>query len=185
MAIIAGLGNPGAEYTGTRHNVGFELIDLLSEQLRIQLRPAQGPFLVGEGQFKGSPIQLVKPLTYMNRSGVALAELARRHRTTPEECLVCYDDIHLDPGVIRLKPRGSAGGHNGLEDILNRFQTRDVPRLRIGIGNNFDRGRLSDYVLSEFEPDERPLVDQSLERAAEAVLVFLKAGIDEAMNQFN
>ncbi|MGM0506799.1 MAG: aminoacyl-tRNA hydrolase [Bacteroidota bacterium] len=185
MAIIAGLGNPGAEYMATRHNVGFELVDLLSEQLRIRIRPAQGPFLVGEGQFKGEPVQLVKPLTFMNRSGTALAELSRRYHTPPEQCLICYDDIHLDPGVIRLRPGGSAGGHNGLEDILNKLQTRTVPRLRIGIGNNFDRGRLSDYVLSEFKPPERLLVDQSLERAAEAVMVFLKAGIEQAMNQFN
>lgn len=185
MAIIAGLGNPGAEYRATRHNVGFDLIDLLSETFRIQLRPSQGPFLVGEGQFKGKSVQLVKPLTFMNRSGTALAELTRRTHTPPEECLICYDDIHLDPGIIRLRANGSAGGHNGLEDILNKLQTRSVPRLRIGIGINFDRGRLSDYVLSEFKPPERLLVDQSLERAAEAVIVYLKAGIEQAMNQFN
>lgn len=185
MAIIAGLGNPGAEYHGTRHNVGFELIDLLSEQLRIQVRPSQGPFLVGEGQFKGNPVQLVKPLTFMNRSGSALSELSRRYKTPPEQCLICYDDVNLEPGVLRLRPKGSAGGHNGLEDVLNKLQTQSVPRLRIGIGNNFDRGRLSDYVLSDFEPRERLLIDQSLECAVEAVLVFLKAGIEQAMNQFN
>lgn len=185
MSLIAGLGNPGNEYAGTRHNIGFELIDRVAESLSISLRPANGPYLLGEGSFRGSKVYLVKPLTFMNRSGAAVKDAIERSGTSLESTLVCYDDINLDPGVIRLRPVGSAGGHNGLGDIIRMLRTDQIPRLRIGIGNNFDRGRQSDYVLSDFSPEERILMDETLQQAEEAVLTFMRAGIVQAMNLFN
>lgn len=185
MSLIAGLGNPGNEYAGTRHNIGFELIDRVAESLSIPLRPANGPYLLGEGSFKGANVYLVKPLTFMNRSGTAVKDAINRTGVPLESVLVCYDDINLSPGVLRLRPSGSAGGHNGLGDIIRVLQTDEIPRLRIGIGNNFDRGRQSDYVLSDFTPEERILMNETLIQAEEAVLTFMRAGIVQAMNVFN
>jgi peptidyl-tRNA hydrolase, PTH1 family len=185
MPLIAGLGNPGNEYAGTRHNIGFELINRVSDVLSITIGPGNGPFLVGEGQFRGNPVKLIKPITYMNRSGSALKKALDRYREPLNKCLICYDDINLDPGIIRIRPQGSHGGHNGLASIIQTLQSKEIPRLRIGIGNNFARGQQSDYVLSPFTTEERIIMDETLDRAAEAVLVFIRDGVDQAMNRFN
>ena len=185
MALIVGLGNPGVEYKGTRHNVGFDLIDKLSEKMAITLQRGNGLFFIGEGSFKGTKVFLLKPINYMNRSGRAVSSALAITRQPIRDCLVCYDDIHLDTGKIRLKPKGSAGGHNGIASIIDQLQTREFPRLRFGIGNNFPRGRQSDYVLSPFTPEERAIVDDSLEVASDAILAFLRGGIDLAMNHYN
>lgn len=185
MALIVGLGNPGQEYEGTRHNVGFELIDNLSEKLTITLKPGNGLFFLGEGHFKGRKVTLLKPTTYMNHSGKAVTKALALTGDTPADCLVCYDDIHLETGRIKLKPSGSAGGHNGMKDIIERLQTRDFPRLRIGIGNDFKRGRQSDYVLSPFSSTQRKIIDETLEVASEAILTFLRGDIERAMNNYN
>ena len=185
MALIVGLGNPGQEYEGTRHNVGFELIDTLSEKLTITLKPGNGLFFMGEGQFKGQNVTLLKPTTYMNRSGKAVTKALALTGDTPANILVCYDDIHLEAGRIKLKPSGSAGGHNGMKDIIDRLQTRDFPRLRIGIGNDFKPGRQSDYVLSPFSSSQRKMMDETLEVASEAIFMFLRGDIERAMNEYN
>jgi PTH1 family peptidyl-tRNA hydrolase len=185
MALIVGLGNPGLEYKGTRHNVGFELIDRLSKKLTIALEKGNGLFFMGKGQFKSSPVSLVKPTTYMNRSGKAVSKALSVSGDSLSECMICYDDIHLEPGRIRIRPSGSAGGHNGLGDIINQLQSKEVPRLRIGIGNDFARGRQADYVLEPFTSTQRKQVDESLEVASEAILTFIRGDIEKAMNHFN
>lgn len=185
MALIVGLGNPGQEYKGTRHNVGFELIDNLSEKLTITLKPGNGLFFLGEGKFKGKNVTLLKPTTYMNRSGKAVSKALALTGNSPADCMVCYDDIHLEIGRIKLKPSGSAGGHKGMSDIIERLQTRDFPRLRIGIGNDFKRGRQSEYVLSPFSRSQRKLVNETLEVASDAIITFLRVGIERTMNQYN
>lgn len=185
MALIVGLGNPGTEYADTRHNIGFKLVDRLANKLTITLKKGSGLFFMGTGQFKGRKLTLVKPTTFMNNSGRAVKKALGKTGEHPEQCLVCYDDIHLETGRIRLKPSGSAGGHNGVADIINQLQTRDFPRLRIGIGNDFSRGRQSDYVLSPFTLDQEPVMEEALEVASEAILTFLRGGIEQAMNQFN
>jgi PTH1 family peptidyl-tRNA hydrolase len=185
MALIVGLGNPGLEYKGTRHNVGFELIDILSKKLTVTLEKGNGLFFMGKGQFKSRSVTLVKPTTYMNRSGKAVSKALSLTGESVTDCMICYDDIHLEPGRIRIRPSGSAGGHNGLGDIINQLQSREVPRLRIGIGNDFARGRQADYVLEPFTSAQRKLVDEALEVASEAILTFIRGDIEKAMNQFN
>ncbi len=185
MKMIVGLGNPGAEYTGTRHNVGFELIDHLSEILTITLNQGNGLFFMGEGQFKGQKVVLVKPTTFMNRSGRAISSALGQTGISLQDCMVCYDDINLDVGTIRIRPSGSAGGHNGISSIISRMNSKNFPRLRIGIGNDFPRGRQSDYVLSAFTKNQRETIDSTIEVASEAILTFLRGGLDLAMNEFN
>lgn len=185
MALVIGLGNPGVEFNGTRHNIGFELIDILSEKLTITLQPGNGLFFLGEGNFKSKRVTLLKPTTYMNKSGVAVSKALAQTACPISDCIICYDDIHLEVGKIRIKPGGSAGGHNGLGDIIEKIKSRDIARLRIGIGSDFPRGRQSDYVLSPFTNSQRKLADESLEVASDAILAFLRGGIDMAMNYFN
>ena len=185
MALIAGLGNPGAEYRNTRHNIGFKLLDLLSEKLSITFHSESGLYDLGEGRFKGQPVWLVKPQTYMNLSGRAIRKVLAKTNLSPRQCLVCYDDVNLEPGIIRLRPSGSAGGHNGMQSIIDELKTNQFPRLRMGIGNNYRRGHQADYVLSPFSDDEKPVIEDALDRAMEAVLTFLRSDINIAMNQFN
>ncbi|WP_397546369.1 aminoacyl-tRNA hydrolase [Rhodothermus marinus] len=184
-ALIVGLGNPGSRYANTRHNAGFMVVDRLAERYGIAWRSEKGPSLLGWGQLEGCPAGLMKPLTYMNRSGAAVAEVVRYYRIPLERLLVVYDDIHLPPGRIRLRPGGSAGGHNGVEDIIRALGTTAFPRLRIGIGSNFERGRQADYVLSPFTREEWPLIDEALERACRAAVTFACEGIEAAMNRYN
>src|SRR5699024_8553109 len=141
MAVIVGLGNPGKKYDGTRHNVGFKLIDKLADLLSVQLNSGRGPYLTGKSAFPHQNIRLVKPTTFMNESGKAVQQLLKWYRTKPEECLVCYDDLNLDVGALRLRRGGSAGGHNGIKDIIRKLGTNQFPRLRVGIGHNFHEGR--------------------------------------------
>ena len=183
--MIVGLGNPGTEYEGTRHNVGFELIDKISDILTITLKPGNGLFFMGEGRFKGQKVILMKPTTYMNHSGRAVSIALAQTGIAPEDCMICYDDINLDVGTIRVRPSGSAGGHNGISSIIDRLQSKNFPRLRIGIGNDFPKGRQADYVLSPFTNEERIQIDETIGVASEAILTFLRGGLDLAMNKFN
>lgn len=185
MALIAGLGNIGPDYEGTRHNIGFELADRLAEKLSARFTLGDGPFLIAEGSFKGEKIYLIKPTTYMNRSGSAVSRAAALTDTRFSDCLISYDDINLPAGKIRYRPSGSAGGHNGIKDIINRLQTNKFPRLRIGIGGDFARGRQADYVLSPFTSDQRNIMDETLNEAVESVFTYLRGGIEMAMNNYN
>ncbi len=185
MALITGLGNIGSKYKGTRHNIGFEVIDKLAENLSITLEDGKGPFLIGEGSFKGKKVTLMKPTTFMNLSGKAMSKAIFITGVSLNRCLVCYDDINLPPGKIRLRPSGSAGGHNGIKDIINTLQTDQFPRMRIGVGSDFGRGRQADYVLSPFDEDQRIIMDQTLDTVCEAIYTFLRTDIQIAMNEFN
>ncbi len=184
-ALIVGLGNPGPQYAQTRHNAGFMVVDRLAERYGITWRSERGPSLLGWGQLEGCPVGLMKPLTFMNRSGVAVGEVVRYYRLPLERLLVIYDDLHLPPGRIRLRPGGSAGGHNGVEDIIRALGTTNFPRLRVGIGHAYARGRQADYVLSPFTQEEWPLVEAALERACQAAVTFACEGLAAAMNRYN
>ncbi len=183
--LIIGLGNPGAEYAGTRHNAGFMALDAVAEARSVTLEPDGGDALVGWGSHRGCPFGLVKPITYMNKSGDAVRRLQRKHGLDPAELLVLVDDLHLDPGTIRLRPGGGTGGHNGLEHITERLGTTDFPRLRIGVGGDFGRGRQVEHVLSLFDEDEKPLIEMAVNKARDAALCFVAEGVSVAMNRFN
>jgi PTH1 family peptidyl-tRNA hydrolase len=185
MPIIAGLGNIGEEYHGTRHNIGFEIADRLADKLSMKFKPAGGPFLSAEGSFRGRPVIIIKPGTYMNLSGKAISKACVKYRMPLTECLVCYDDLNLPTGKIRFREKGSAGGHNGIESIIEHSGSRIFPRLRFGIGSDFQRGRQADYVLSSFEKQELADVEAGLEKSIEGVLCFIREGITHAMNRFN
>lgn len=185
MPLIIGLGNPGSKYAGTRHNIGFELVDLLAESLSVRMGPGKGPFHVGKAKHAGHPIYLIKPTTYMNNSGQAVRKAIDWYNKDINDCLVCYDDLALDIGTIRLRPNGSAGGHNGIKDIIHQLGTNTFPRLRIGIGSDFPNGQQVQHVLSSFSDEERDDINPTLDKAVKACLCFVTDGIDQAMNEFN
>jgi peptidyl-tRNA hydrolase, PTH1 family len=182
--LIVGLGNPGVEYEGTRHNVGFEVVDRLAATTGAVFK-RDGQALVAPASIRGRSAVLAKPQTYMNLSGVAVKQLAQRYGLIAPEVLVVVDDINLPPGMVRIRQRGSAGGHNGLQDIIERLGSDDFPRIRIGVGNDFPRGRQADYVLSPFTASERPVMDEAVQTAAEAASAFLIDGLMAAMNRYN
>jgi PTH1 family peptidyl-tRNA hydrolase len=185
MPLIVGLGNPGSEYDKTRHNIGFEIIDYIAKEMDVSFEAKGGPWLFASTRHKGNNLVLLKPVTYMNLSGQAVSKALRIFDIIPQDCLVVTDDLNLLPGKLRIRTSGSDGGHNGLADIIARVGTSDFPRMRIGIGNDFPKGRQADYVLSAFGKDERPLIEELIPRASEAALCFVREGIDATMNKFN
>jgi len=184
MKLIAGLGNPGNEYENTRHNVGFMVLDALAEHFGTKIRQKKFNALVEEVHTDGTKLLLVKPQQYMNRSGHAIATAAGYYKLASTEILIVTDDMALDVGRIRLRPKGSSGGHKGLKDIMARLGSDNFPRLRVGIG---DSGRMdgADYVLSRFSADERAAIDKTVRTAVEAILCWLRDGIDMAMTRYN
>jgi len=191
IRMIVGLGNPGAEYAGTRHNAGFEVVDLLAEVLGTDVKKSKFGARFGECEFAGGKVILLKPQLYMNRSGEPVATAAGFYRLGAGDVIVVLDDMALEPGRIRIRAKGSAGGHKGLADVLARFGTDEVVRLRIGIGRSDepDSARKgswgADYVLSRPTPEQRTLIDAAIDRAKDAVLCWAEYGVDEAMTRFN
>jgi PTH1 family peptidyl-tRNA hydrolase len=187
--LIVGLGNPGPEYAETRHNAGFLVLDRLARQMGIPVRRKLRGALVGEGQLAGERVVLAKPQTYMNLSGPAVAGLLRWYKLTPAEVVVVYDDKDLPPGRIRVRPDGGPAGHRGMTSVLEALGTQEVARVRVGIGREPEGQERDDrgigYVLSPFAKEERPLVDQALERAADAVATVISEGVERAMLRFN
>lgn len=177
------MGNPGGEYEDTRHNVGYEVLDELASRFGVRYSGGGRTYVSGEGNIAGDPIQLVKPIRYMNRSGIAWRELALSDALDPELVLVIYDDIHLPLGKLRVRLKGGAGGHNGLTSILEAAGHQNVPRIRLGIGGE-DRDWV-DHVLSPFTSGERQIADRLVALAADAVEVAVKEGVETAMNRFS
>jgi PTH1 family peptidyl-tRNA hydrolase len=182
--LIVGLGNPGPEYANTRHNVGFMVVDELSRRHRIPVKTLKHSARTGEGEIHGEPAALAKPLTYMNVSGQAVGPLLRRHSLPPAHLIVVYDDADLPLGKLRLRARGSAGGHGGLKSIIGTLGTDEFPRVRIGIGRS-GRGDMVGHVLGGFRREEREAIEHAIQRAADAVEAILIDGIEPAMNRFN
>ena len=190
VKLIVGLGNPGARYDETKHNVGFRVIDTLYEEFCQQDSGIQRPMhtsacnaLVIETIWHGTSIILAKPMTYMNNSGAAVAALVRRFEVPLSDLCVVYDDVHLDIGVLRVRQKGSDGGQKGMKSIIQRLGTTVFPRLRIGIGEPV--GDLTDYVLSEFSADEEIEIEQTISRAVDAIETLVRDDILTAMNKFN
>ncbi|GAB5534808.1 MAG: aminoacyl-tRNA hydrolase [Rubricoccaceae bacterium] len=183
--LIVGLGNPGPQYVDTRHNAGFLVIDRLAERLGARLDTEVAGALVGSGVWRGHQLELAQPQTFMNRSGGAVEGLLRRAGLDASRMLLIYDDLALPVGQIRLRGKGSAGGHNGVQDVIDVLGSAEFPRLRVGVGNRFDTGKQVDYVLSPFDADEHDTVDDALDRAVEAALAVAHDGLVAAMNVHN
>lgn len=185
MFVIAGLGNPGGQYECTRHNVGFDVIDILAHVYGISVKKLKHRALVGEGFIGGQKVLLVKPQTYMNLSGDSLAEILSYYKLSPEELIVVYDDIDTDFGRIRIRKKGSAGTHNGMKSIISRLGFDDFPRIRIGVGRPFDGRDLASFVLSKFTKEEMKEIAETEKRAAEAAEAIISGGVEAAMNKYN
>jgi PTH1 family peptidyl-tRNA hydrolase len=186
MKLIVGLGNPGEGYANTRHNAGWMVVDAFARKFRIDITKHEKQAMTGEGRVGGGSVKVAKPLTYMNLSGDAVRLLVNAYLDATDDLLVVYDDIDLPIGKLRIRPNGSAGTHNGMRSIIGSLATEQFPRLRFGVrGADHAEYRLRDYVLDEFTSAEMPLVESSIERAVDALVLFVRGDLKRAMNQFN
>ncbi len=186
MFIIAGLGNPGKEYENTRHNVGFEVIDALADKYNISVAELKHRAMIGKGYVGGQKVVLVKPLTFMNLSGESIRPVIDYYKVEADsDLIVISDDISLEPGQIRIRKKGSAGGHNGLKNIIKHLGHGNFQRVRIGVGEKPENYDLADWVLGHFNKEEKAAVDEALDKAVKALEIMLADGADTAMNEFN
>ncbi len=186
MYLIVGLGNPGREYVGTRHNMGFEAIDAICAKFKIEMNKEKHRAILGEGRIGGEKVILVKPQTYMNLSGESVRELVEWYKIEPEQVLVIYDDISLPTGKVRIREKGSDGGHNGIKNIIYQLKTDVFPRIKIGVGQerhpDFD---CKDYVLGKFSKEETEILIDTVVRVADAAECLISTDAKTAMNRFN
>ena len=181
MTVLVGLGNPGRNYSDTKHNFGFWVLDKCAEKRSLKFQAGKGDYLL----VKSNDIALVKPTTYMNNSGMAVADYCRYFQNTPEELLVVYDDIDLPLGTLRFKPSGGSGGHKGMESIIYQLESEDFNRLRIGISAENEMGPSERYVLSPFPKDWKEKINEMIEKACDGIDYFLTHNMKETMNKFN
>ncbi len=184
VRLVVGLGNPGPEYAETRHNLGFKVIEALEDTLGIEVKQRKFNARIGEGLHAGVKVMLMKPWKFMNRSGESVAAAAGFYKLDLRHLMVVVDDRALEPGVIRIRAQGSAGGHNGLADIIEKLGSSEFPRCRVGIGR-CPGAEAVGYVLGRPEPQERPLLNEAILKARDAVLHWLRFGLDKTMNEFN
>jgi len=185
MWLIVGLGNPEREYRWTRHNTGFEVVNKLAYDNKIDINKAKFRAHIGEGTIGGRRVMLAKPQTYMNLSGESVRDIVGYYKLTPADLIVVYDDTDLPVGGVRIREKGSAGGHNGMKDIIYQLDTDEFLRVRVGIGQKPPRYDLADYVLSRFAPDEQQKIIDGITRAGDAVELILRDGPQAAMNKYN
>lgn len=186
MYVIAGLGNPTKQYENTRHNAGFCVIDYLSEKYQIPVKQAGYKALYGSGYIEGQKVILLKPQTFMNLSGESVRAVMDFYKIDPEEeLIVVYDDISLDPGQLRVRGKGSAGGHNGIKNIILHSGTQKFPRVRVGVGQKPEGYDLVDYVLGHFSKEDQKTMEEAFKEAGNAAVTIMTEGLDAAMNRFN
>ena len=185
MYLIAGLGNPTREYEKTRHNVGFEAIDILADKAGTTVTEKKHKALYGKGYIGGQKVILAKPQTYMNLSGESIREIADFYKMEPENIIILCDDINLSEGQLRIRLKGSAGGHNGLKNIISHLGTQEFPRIRIGVGEKPRGMDLADYVLGRFPKEQQAVMEEAYRDAAEAACMMIEDGADAAMNHYN
>lgn len=185
MYVIVGLGNPTREYTATRHNIGFDAVTRIADDYNIALNIKKHRAICGKGYIEGQKVILAQPQTYMNLSGESVRELMDYYKITTEELIVIYDDISLDVGQLRIRAKGSAGGHNGMKNIIAHLGTQEFPRIKIGVGDKPKGWDLADYVLGRFPNEEQEMVREVLKKASDATKIIVSDGIDAAMNQYN
>ena len=185
MYLIAGLGNPSRTYEGTRHNIGFTMIDAIGNKFGIDVKTKKHKALVGRGIIDGMRVILAKPQTYMNLSGESIREIADFYKIEPENIIIIYDDISLDVGQLRIRKKGSAGGHNGIKNIIAHLGTQEFPRIKVGIGNKPEGWDLADYVLSKYSKAEQEALEEASEGVIGSVKLMLMDDIEAAMNKYN
>ena len=186
MFLIVGLGNPGRQYEHTRHNVGFDVMDAIAEKYNISISEKKHKALCGKGVINGVKVVLAKPQTFMNLSGESVESLLSYYKLDPEEeMLVIYDDISLAPGNLRIRKKGSAGGHNGIKNIIAQTGTQNFLRIKVGVGEKPKGWDLADYVLGRFDEEERAAVEEAIGHAVLAAELMLQGEVDAAMNEFN
>lgn len=185
MHIIVGLGNPTDRYQATRHNIGWDAITRLSDDYRITLDFRKHKAICGKGYIEGEKVILAQPLTYMNLSGESVRELVDYYKVSPEELIIIYDDISLAVGQLRIRKKGSAGGHNGIKSIISHLGTDEFPRIKIGVGDKPKDWDLADHVLSRFSKEEEPVIRDALKDTSDAVRRMVTGDIDTAMNLYN
>ena len=186
MYLIAGLGNPGREYVGTRHNIGFEAADALCSKFDIKFNKEKFRAVFGSGTIAGEKVIVAKPQTYMNNSGEAIKEAADFYKIPPEKVIVIFDDISLPTGMLRIRLKGSAGGHNGIKSIIWHLNSDNFPRLKIGVGNRKDPDSdLKDYVLGKFSKEDVETIKETMKRAVKAVALMVQGDSAGAMNKYN
>lgn len=185
MYIIVGLGNPTDKYQATRHNIGWDAITRISDDYGISLDMKKHKAICGKGSIAGEKVVLAQPMTYMNLSGESVRELMDFYKVRPEEVIVIYDDISLEVGQLRLRTKGSAGGHNGIKSIISHMGTDEFPRIKVGVGDKPKGWDLADYVLSRFQAEEQATMRDALKDTSEAVKTILTDGMNVAMNQYN
>ena len=185
MYLIAGLGNPGAKFEQTRHNVGFLTLDIFAEKWDIPIKKLKFKSLYGEGSIHGEKVILVKPQTYMNLSGESIREWVNFYKIPMDHLIVIQDDIDLPVGKLRIRPKGSAGTHNGMKSIIYQLQRDDFPRIKIGVGQQESGEDLAHYVLSGFLKEEKEIMEEAILDAAKALQVMIEEDVETAMNQFN
>ena len=185
MYVIAGLGNPGKKYENTRHNAGFDTIDFLADRCGIRVTENAFRGLLGKGVISGEKVILVKPQTFMNLSGECVGPLLNYYKVEPSHFIVIYDDISLDPGMIRVRGKGSAGGHNGMKSLIQHLGTQEFPRVRIGTGAKPPQMDLADYVLGHYSAEDEPKMAAAFRDGGEAAVMLMTDGLEAAMNHFN
>jgi PTH1 family peptidyl-tRNA hydrolase len=183
MKVIVGLGNPGRKYRDTRHNIGFRILEEIAGRFSIEKEESRFDAIIGHIRIDGEKVLLVKPLTYMNRSGKTVQPLVRWYKLDLNDLIVIYDDMDLSPGALRLRAQGGSGGHKGMTSIIQRLGSREFARIRIGIGRPDNEA--IDWVLGKFSPTEQKLMEEVISQAAAAVECWVKQGIDRAMNEYN
>lgn len=185
MYIIAGLGNPTKTYEGTRHNIGFDMIDAIADKYNIDVTTKKHKALTGKGRIDGVPVILAKPQTYMNLSGESIRDIAGFYKIPAENIIIIYDDISLEVGQLRIRKKGSAGGHNGIKNIIAHLGTQEFPRIKVGIGSKPEGWDLADYVLSKYSKAERECLRDAQQDVVGAAALMVHDDVDGAMNQYN
>ena len=185
MKAIIGLGNPGMKYAGTRHNIGFDAVTAIADKYNLSINNKKFKGVYADGHIAGEKVLLVQPQTFMNLSGECVREVADFYKLNPDEIIIICDDINLDVGRLRIRKKGSAGGHNGLKNIIAHLGTEEFPRIRVGVGEKTEGWDLADYVLARFDKDSEPVIREALANAVGAVETWISEGIDAAMNRFN